>query len=242
MEKQINVTINGETISLPAVPGEMLSDMLRYRLQLTGTKIGCQEAECGACTVIMDGEPVLSCVLPAERAHGTTITTIEGLSGRYETEDDYLHLHPLQQAFVAHGAVQCGFCIPGQIMTAAALLQRNPQPGSDEIRHALKDTLCRCAGYPTIERAIQTAAHAARTGEPVQPPDVAPSQQPLGVVGTIHVRPDSVQKVTGAALFTDDLVFPDMLHGIAKRAGIPSGILGGWTSARPASCRVSSPS
>jgi selenium-dependent xanthine dehydrogenase len=225
MEKQINVTVNGETISLPAVPGEMLSDMLRYRLQLTGTKIGCQEAECGACTVIMDGEPVLSCVLPAERAHGTTITTIEGLSGRFETEDDYPYLHPLQQAFVAHGAVQCGFCIPGQIMTAAALLQRNPQPGSDEIRHALKDTLCRCAGYPTIERAIQTAAHAARTGEPVQPPDVAPSQQPLGVVGTIHVRPDSVQKVTGAALFTDDLVFPDMLHGIAKRAGIPSGIL-----------------
>ncbi len=137
---------------------------MRKRLHLTGTKIGCNEAECGACTVIMDGEPVLSCSTPAERADGKTILTIEGLASsnrkdREERQENLnalsdpgalggSNLHPLQEAFITHGAVQCGFCIPGQIMTSYALLKKNPNPTSADIRHALKDTLCRCGGYP----------------------------------------------------------------------------------------------
>ncbi|HEY5903748.1 MAG TPA: (2Fe-2S)-binding protein, partial [Anaerolineales bacterium] len=109
-----SLTVNGKLYEVPAQPGEMLSDLLRERLHLTGTKIGCNEAECGACTVLVDGEPVLSCVYPAERAAGRPVVTIEGLAERVHEE---MKLHPLQEAFIEHGAVQCGFCIPGQIMT-----------------------------------------------------------------------------------------------------------------------------
>src|SRR5512143_666008 len=137
-DKLLTLTVNGKTHSLPPLAGETLSNLLRSRLRLTGTKIGCDESECGACTVLVDGEPVLSCMYPAERASGKVILTIEGLAQRVREE---MQLHPLQQAFVDHGAVQCGFCIPGQIMTAYALLERNPSPSKDEIRFALKDTL-----------------------------------------------------------------------------------------------------
>src|SRR5687767_13492848 len=121
----INVLVNSEQHSLEPVPGETLSSLLRQRLRLTGTKIGCDEAECGACTVLVDGEPMVSCIYPAERADGKTVVTIEGLAERVHKE---MKLHPLQESFVEHGAVQCGFCIPGQIMTAYALLKRNPDP------------------------------------------------------------------------------------------------------------------
>jgi xanthine dehydrogenase molybdenum-binding subunit len=116
--------------------------------------------------------PVLSCNYPAARVDGKQVLTIEGLASQVAQPlaAQWDGLHPLQQAFVTHGAVQCGFCIPGQIMTAAALLQATPDPSEAEIRHALKDTLCRCAGYPTIVRAIQAAAYALRSGEPVPPP------------------------------------------------------------------------
>ncbi len=156
---QLTLTVNGQTYTLAPIPGETLADLLRKRLHLTGTKIGCNEAECGACTVVMDGEPVLSCSTPAERADGKTITTIEGLApaplapaghsphllrkwGELEGGSAESGLHPLQEAFVTHGAVQCGFCIPGQIMTSYALLQKNPRPTSADIRHALKDSIC----------------------------------------------------------------------------------------------------
>ena len=158
--------VNGRRVEVEAGPGEMLSDILRYRLGLTGTKIACDESECGTCTVLMDGEPVLSCTIPAGKAAERRIVTIEGLAH----ED---HLHPLQEAFVAYGAVQCGFCIPGQLMTAAALLERDPDPTESQIREALKDTLCRCAGYPSIIRAIQAAAASLGTGEPLTAPDIA---------------------------------------------------------------------
>ncbi|HEX5838784.1 MAG TPA: (2Fe-2S)-binding protein, partial [Anaerolineales bacterium] len=167
MTKEISLNVNGTPHTLEAKPGETLSTLLRQRLQLTGTKIGCEEAECGACTVLIDGEPVVSCIYPAERAGGKSIVTIEGLAQRVHEE---MRLHPLQEAFVEHGAVQCGFCIPGQILTAYALLKRNPDPTKDEVRFALKDTLCRCAGYPAIENAILAAAQALRTGEPLQKP------------------------------------------------------------------------
>jgi selenium-dependent xanthine dehydrogenase len=226
----MNFTVNGNPISIEPQPGEMLSDLLRERLGLTGTKIGCNEAECGACTVLIDGEAVLSCAYPSAKAEGKQVVTIEGLAPNHEANGSSSNgaeraLHPLQEAFIQHGAVQCGFCIPGQIMTAYALLQRNPDPSEDEIRQALKDTLCRCAGYPTILSAVQTAAGAMRTGDQVPAPEMAPSSDPLSVVGTIQTRPDAVEKVTGEALFTDDLKFEGMLYARARRAGVPHAIL-----------------
>ena len=137
-----------------------------------------------------------------------------------------MKLHPLQEAFVEHGAVQCGFCIPGQIMTAYALLERNPNPDSDDVRFALKDTLCRCAGYPTIENAILAAAQSLRTGEPVQKPTHIPdSIHTHKSVGHTHLRPDGVDKVIGTAIYTDDLVFDGMLYAKVRRAMIPHGFL-----------------
>jgi selenium-dependent xanthine dehydrogenase len=228
---EITLTVNGKSHSFSPIPGEMLSDLLRNRLRLTGTKIGCNEAECGTCTVLVDGEPVMSCIYPAERAAGKQVLTIEGLAAflpsipSTDRAGKAKQLHPLQQAFVSHGAVQCGFCIPGQIMTAYALLQRNPDPTRSDIRTALKDTLCRCAGYPAIESAILAAARSLRTGEPVVPPDVQMSSNPLFVIGTPQIRPDAVEKVTGAARFTDDLAFDGMLFAAVRRAEVPHAIV-----------------
>ncbi|MEN4099137.1 MAG: molybdopterin cofactor-binding domain-containing protein, partial [Anaerolineaceae bacterium] len=219
---EIAFIVNGKPVRVDAKPGEMLSDLLRERLNLTGTKIGCNEAECGACTVLVDNEPVLSCTYPAQKVNGHHVLTIEGLAGVNGAGGK---LHPLQEAFVLYGAVQCGFCIPGQIMTSYALLQENPDAGSKEIRHALKDTLCRCAGYPTIEEAILAAGRSMRTGLPVEPPQVDESVQPHRVVGRIQARPDAEEKVTGKAIYTDDLKMEGMLHGRAKRAMVPHGIL-----------------
>lgn len=222
MKKQISLTVNGIKHTIDSIPGETLSTLLRERLRLTGTKIGCGEAECGACTVLVDGEPIMSCVYPAARADGKIIVTIEGLAERVHEE---MKLHPLQDAFVEHGAVQCGFCIPGQIMTAYALLKRNPNPNSDDIRFALKDTLCRCAGYPTIENAILAAAESLRTGEPVRKPNVPDSIHEHQSVGHTHTRHDGVDKVIGTAIYTDDLVFDGMLYAKVKRVMIPHGFL-----------------
>ena len=223
MNNQISLTVNGIKHNLESKPGETLSTLLRERLRLTGTKIGCEEAECGACTVLVDGEPVVSCIYPAERADGKTIVTIEGLAQRVHEE---MKLHPLQEAFVEHGAVQCGFCIPGQILTAHALLKRNPNPDSADVRFALKDTLCRCAGYPSIENAILAAAQALRTGEPVPKPTHIPdSIHEHKTVGHSHLRPEAVEKVTGEAMYTDDLIFDGMLYAKVRRAMIPHGFL-----------------
>ncbi len=223
MNTQITLIVNGTQHTLEPVAGETLSTLLRERLRLTGTKIGCDEAECGTCTVLVDGEPIMSCAYPAERADGKTILTIEGLAQRVHAE---MKLHPLQEAFVEHGAVQCGFCIPGQILTAYALLKRNPNPTGDEIRFALKDTLCRCAGYPSIENAILAAAQALRTGDPVRKPTHIPNSiHEHKIVGHSHLRPEAVEKVTGEAIYTDDLKFDGMLYARARRAMIPHGFL-----------------
>jgi xanthine dehydrogenase molybdenum-binding subunit len=213
----LSLTVNGVEVHLECGPAEMLADVLRVRLGLTGTKVGCGEAECGACTVLVDDLPVLSCSYPALKAQGRSVVTIEGLAPADA-------LHPLQQAFIVHGAVQCGYCIPGQIMTAAALLKRNPDPASHEIREALKDTLCRCAGYPRIEGAILAAAHSLQTGEPVAGPETA-AWEGGRVIGSTQPRPDARAKVTGSATFTDDLAFVGMLHGRALRAGVPHAVL-----------------
>ena len=145
------MVVNGKSVEVQIAPDELLVDVLRDRLGLTGTKVGCNEGECGACTVIMGGQAVLSCLIPAMRAQGKQIATIEGLS-------DGDSLHPLQQAFVEHGAVQCGYCIPGFIMSAKALLDRNARPTRDEIKEAVAGNLCRCTGYVKILEAIESVA------------------------------------------------------------------------------------
>ena len=147
----LTMVVNGKTVEVRIAPDELLVDVLRDRLGLTGTKVGCNEGECGACTVIMEGKAVLSCLIPAMRAQGKQITTIEGLS-------DGDTLHPLQQAFVEHGAVQCGYCIPGFIMSAKALLDENAHPTRDEIKEAVAGNLCRCTGYVKILEAIESVA------------------------------------------------------------------------------------
>lgn len=147
----IGVTVNGakERVSIPS--NMTLLQMLREKLALTGTKNGCEAGECGACTVLVDGEPVNSCMMLAIETDGRDVLTIEGLSpeGR---------LSPLQQAFVDHNAVQCGFCTPGMLISAHALLRRNPHPTEDEIKAALVGNLCRCTGYVRIIQAVKTAA------------------------------------------------------------------------------------
>jgi carbon-monoxide dehydrogenase small subunit len=147
----ITFTVNGAVERLDVPSNMTLLQMLREKLALTGTKNGCEAGECGACTVLVDGEPVNSCMMLAVEADGREILTVEGLA----PEGD---LSPLQQAFVVHNAVQCGFCTPGMLMSATALLQRNPDPSEGEIKEALVGNLCRCTGYVRILDAVQSAA------------------------------------------------------------------------------------
>ncbi len=220
---KLEMIVNGEQVCLDIPPQRTLAEVLRYDLGLTGTKIGCGEAECGACTVLVNVEPVLSCVYPALKAQNAQVLTIEGLAS---PEGGKAGLHPLQRAFIRAGAVQCGFCTPGLIMTAAHLLAHNPDPSEEEIKHALKDSYCRCTGYAAIIRAIQMAAAEMRGGAgEARRPDVTswlpPRKPPLRVVGQPMPRPDVVGKVTGRLKFADDISFPDMLHGRVLRSAYP---------------------
>jgi aerobic-type carbon monoxide dehydrogenase small subunit (CoxS/CutS family) len=140
---ELELAINGGAYAVDAPVGRSLAEVLRDELGLTGTKIACGEGHCGACTVLLDGEPTLSCITLAHRVDGRAVTTIEGLRD-----------HPLVDAFVRADALQCGFCTPGQIVSAAALVGGNPAPSRDEIRHAMAGNLCRCGAYPRIEEAI----------------------------------------------------------------------------------------
>ncbi len=147
--------LNHRDIALDIRPDAMLADVLRGQLGLLGTKEGCGKGECGACTVLIDGETVTSCIYPAAKAAGRKVLTIEGLSRNGE-------LHPIQQAFVDTGAVQCGFCTPGMVLAAKALLDRNPDPTEEEIRVGLSGNICRCTGYVRIVEAVQRAAESLR--------------------------------------------------------------------------------
>jgi len=151
----ITVTVNGSQEYLDVPSNLTLLQMLRDKLALTGTKNGCEAGECGACTVLVDGEPVNSCMMLAVEVDGREVTTVEGLARLYGDEDQ---LSPLQDAFVEHNAVQCGFCTPGVLISAHALLERNPDPTEEEIREALVGNLCRCTGYLRIIEAVQAAA------------------------------------------------------------------------------------
>ena len=155
----ITLTVNGSRERLDVPSNMTLLQMLRERLALTGTKNGCEAGECGACTVLVDGEPVNSCMMLAVEADGCQVRTVEGL-----LQGD--RLSPLQEAFVEHNAVQCGFCTPGMLISAHALLARNPHPTEAEIKEALVGNLCRCTGYVRIIEAVQAAAGGAITAEP----------------------------------------------------------------------------
>ncbi len=152
MKRDMEFMLNGQPVRVEARGGQTLLQLLRDELGLKGTKEGCGAGECGACTVVVDGQALASCIYPALEVEGASVTTIEGLAAPDGS------LHPLQEAFVKHGAVQCGFCTPGQIMSAKALLDANPHPGEDEIRSALEGNLCRCTGYHQIVEAVKAAA------------------------------------------------------------------------------------
>jgi carbon-monoxide dehydrogenase small subunit len=156
MKKIINLTVNGMEHEIFVSPNQTLLDLLRYDLGLTGTKKGCDLGDCGSCTVIVDGKPVSSCLVLAVQANGKDILTIEGL----ETEED---LHPIQQSFIDHGAIQCGFCTPGMILSGKALLDQNPNPDESDIRMAISGNLCRCTGYQKIVKAIKDASKRVRS-------------------------------------------------------------------------------
>lgn len=153
----ITMTVNGRRISAVVEPRMTLADFLREELGLTGTKLGCEHGVCGSCTVLWDGAAVRSCLVLAAQADGANITTIEGLA----TDGT---LHPVQQAFWEAHALQCGFCTPGMVLTAVALLAENPNPSEEEIHEALSGNLCRCTGYQNIVRAVQLAAQHERAG------------------------------------------------------------------------------
>ncbi|MDX1996064.1 MAG: molybdopterin cofactor-binding domain-containing protein [bacterium] len=213
----LDLTVNNQHYRLDVSESRTLAHFLRYDLGLTGTKIGCEEAECGICTVLVDGIPVDSCVFPAFKAQGCQVTTVEGLA-QGET------LHPIQANFIRHGAVQCGFCTPGLMMTAAALLEEQPEPDDDDIKAALKDTYCRCTGYTSVIQAIKSAAREKRGLEPLPVNDPAVSE-PMNVVSRSVPPQDVVEKVTGAAKYTDDYVFPDMLFARTLRSPYPHALV-----------------
>ena len=156
--KEIEMIVNGNRHKVEVHPWETLLEILREKLQLTGTKEGCGLGECGACTVIMEGAAVNSCLIPAMEAEGKEVLTVEGLAANGK-------LHPIQQAFVAHGGMQCGFCTPGMILSSKNLLDRNPDPSEEEIREGIAGNFCRCTGYTKIIESIKAAAEAMRGGE-----------------------------------------------------------------------------
>jgi carbon-monoxide dehydrogenase small subunit len=151
MKSLITLNVNGEDFEVPVAPTDFLVDVIRERVGLTGTKRGCGIGDCGACTVLVDGEPILSCLTLALSCQGKRITTIEGLGQNAE-------LHPVQRAFVEKGAIQCGFCTPGMILSSKVLLERIPNPTEEEIKRGIAGNLCRCTGYVKIVKAVHHAA------------------------------------------------------------------------------------
>jgi putative selenate reductase molybdopterin-binding subunit len=208
----VTLTINGEEKSLTVRRAETLLLALR-RASYTSVKYGCGTGDCGACTVLLDGQPVHSCQMRAVEADGHEITTVEALT----RSPSFSGLHPIQQAFVETGAIQCGYCTPAQLLVAKALLDRNPNPTEEEIREAMSGVLCRCTGYVKIVQAVQRAAALLR-GEPVGdvplPQIVSPPEmESLRVVGKPEHKVDGVKLAAGRPVFTDDVKLEGMLYG-----------------------------
>lgn len=155
---KVELDVNDRIYEVDVEPGATLREAIRDKLWLTGTKKGCDVGGCGSCTVLLDGKAVYSCMVFAARAEGKKITTIEGLA-------DNGRLHPVQEAFVKHGAVQCGYCTPGMILSAKALLDENPDPTEEEVKDAIAGNICRCTGYVKIVKAVLAAAEIMRKGE-----------------------------------------------------------------------------
>ena len=219
----ISFIVNTDSVTVETDPTRTLLEVLREDLGLTGTKQGCDlEGECGACTVLLDGRPVRSCLTPVGKVAGRRVETVEGLalhapSGLVGQED----LHPLQAAFIECGAVQCGFCTPGMLMAAKALLDCESDPTNAQIVDALEGNLCRCTGYVKIIDAVRQAAARLHVGAGSPRPDPgrgdpAPTDRPI--IGGTMLRTDSIPKVTGAALYVEDMVMPGMLHGAVLRS------------------------
>ena len=183
-----------------------LVEVLRDHLALTGTKIGCDRGECGACTVLLDGKPVYSCSQLAVWADGRTVQTVEGLA-----HND--HLHPLQEAFIEHDGPQCGYCTSGQLMSAKALLDHNPHPTADEVRAAMTGNICRCSNYNRYVESVLAAASASSARED--------RMIALKTVGHPASRVDALQRVTGKATYTGDLHLPGMLYARVLRSPHP---------------------
>ncbi len=207
MKQIVQLKVNGTGYEVAIRPGATLADVLRDELKLTGTKKGCELGDCGACTVLINGKPVNSCLTLALEAEGKSITTIEGLTKGSD-------LHPIQHAFIEYGAIQCGFCTPGMILRTKALLDANPDPSEDEIKAALTGNICRCTGYTKIVEAVQVAATYLQGKEPPRL-EFAPqkSAADLSVVGKRLPKLDAPDKATGRALYTDDIVLPNMIYG-----------------------------
>lgn len=205
MVRQITFNVNGDEYTMGVKPNETLQDLLRLKLGLTGTKKGCEVGVCGSCTVILDGEPVNSCLVLAPSLDGKSVQTIEGLAENGK-------LHALQASFIHHGAVQCGYCTPGMLMSAKSLIDKKPDPSEEEIKRAFGGNLCRCTGYVKIIEAVQGYKDFLDEGKrPAAPPDDARS--PHEIVGKSVPRYDAADKVVGRAVYTGDMTLPGMLWG-----------------------------
>lgn len=213
MKSLVTLRVNGEALQVAAPDHWTLLEALRYGLRLTGSKQGCDKGDCGACTVLMDGKPVLACCTLARAAEGHEITTIEGLATA-EGPD------PVQRAFDVCGALQCGFCQPGMILSARALLDATPDPSDAEIREALSGNLCRCTGYTKIFEAVRLAGRHLREGgaAPRVPVRYGEPADGFLVLGARGRKADGIEKATGEALYTDDLAPPRMAHGRILRS------------------------
>ena len=198
---EISLTVNGSSQRVDVEDHWTLVEVLRDELGLTGTKIGCDRGECGACTVLLDGLPVYSCSQLALWADGRAVSTVEGLAA-----GDMLD--PLQQAFIDGDGPQCGFCTSGQLMAAKALVTANPTPSRDEVRHALTGNICRCSNYNRYVAAVMS-----------RPTARATERDPMNTVGLAVPRVDAFERVTGRAQYTGDIHLPDMLY--ARRAPEP---------------------
>ncbi|WP_338117652.1 molybdopterin cofactor-binding domain-containing protein [Tepidanaerobacter syntrophicus] len=228
----MNVTfiLNDENVSVKVDPGKRLLDMLREDFLLTGVKEGCSVGECGACTVLIDGRAVTSCLVLAPQVNGHRVTTIEGLQKNGE-------LHPLQQSFIDSGAVQCGFCTPGMILAAKALLDKNQHPTREDIKTAISGNLCRCTGYEKIIEAVEMAVkymeekdannkkNNINDEEAVEQLSKTTFLDDTAVVGKRIVKTDALKKTTGEALFANDINFKNMLFGKVLRSKVPHAIL-----------------